>query len=78
MLKIKDNVNLKKLNKFGFKHYKEINYQYERYEYNKLIGDKLNQIVIYSKDREIIFIKRGTDVLFDLITAGLVEKVVEE
>ena len=73
MLKIKDNVDLKELEKFGFK-YDDI---FERYllmnKYYKSVID-----VIVQNNRLIIL---GTlerlDILFDLIKADLVEKVEE-
>ena len=64
MLKIKDSVNLKELEKFGF--------ELETDDFN---GEKLvtEGLTIWYIDREVW----GTnlDLLFDLIKAGLVEKV---
>ena len=74
MLKIKNEVNLKELEKFGFR-YDDI---FERYllmnKYYKSVID-----IIVQKNRLLILgtLERlGT--LFDLIQAGLVEKVKEE
>lgn len=73
MLKIKDNVDLKELEKFGFE--KGNKYDWEDYIYDEDFYIKDRQIVIesewygYSLDRL-------TEILFDLIQAGLVEKVV--
>ena len=76
MLKIKSNVDLKKLEKFGFKNCNNDYY---------IQDDNYNVIIIIEKDNKII-IPRGTDyniiqvretwnVLYDLIKEDLVEKV---
>ena len=80
MLKIKDNVDLKELKKFGFKYYDYTG----RYEY-KYSGYAL--IYINSWNREIYlkyledtleqYIHPLDNIIFDLIQAGLVEKVEE-
>ena len=78
MIKIKDNVDLKELEKFGFEP-----------RYNKITG----KIVRYIKidDRNVVkyvnndynhtpyweVILQSNDLLYDLIQAGLVEKVKE-
>ena len=61
MLKIKDNVDLKELEKFGF--HKEFDY-YEGYD-----------TIVDCYSREIEVYEGGEEKLFDLIQAGLVEKV---
>lgn len=61
MLKIKNNVDLKELEKFGF--HKEFDY-YEGYE-----------IIVDCCSRQIEIYEGGEEKLFDLIQAGLVEKV---
>lgn len=79
MLKIKDNVDLKELEKFGFyyEQYAWVNhkaiYFWRAYGYDYSVS-------IYN-DRTIHLIrpsKQAYCLLFDLIQAGLVEKVVEE
>ena len=76
MLKIKDNVDLKTLERFGFKNCNSDYY---------IQDDNYNVIIIIEKDNKII-IPRGTDyniiqvretwnVLYDLIKEDLVEKV---
>lgn len=77
MLKIKDNVDLKKLEKFGFMYCKSI----ECYEktpkqnfYDELVSyyitkNKEIQVNTYNGDYPL------DDTLYDLIQAGLVEKV---
>lgn len=101
MLKIKDNVNLKELEKFGFKYYEDGDF----YCYEK--ADPLNSLwnvhESWIKTTTIIIIAEnldrnirvhlgvqskgndndcgrdvyGIDIIFDLISAGLVEKVGE-
>lgn len=82
MLKIKDFVDLKELKKFGFKYIKE-NYNIrEHYSLSKKTSRITTELYAWvdCKDR---FIYKGTwtedslyaDILFDLIQAGLVEKV---
>lgn len=80
MLKIKDNVDLKELEKFGFKK--------EEGEYKRTMPHDEDVEMIIFDDREITNWVWGVDrescdneyreLLFDLITAGLVEKVKEE
>lgn len=79
MLKIKDSVDLKELEKFTLK----FNEENGRYEY---IGRNFNgktYIFINSWNRKILFVKgKNYDdiclrILYDLIQAGLVEKVEE-
>ena len=95
MLKIKDSVDLKELEKFGLKntakdtYYKsEPNDDYERFETNIVINPVGNfekneiifEIVDLDNSEEISNIDIGAklDTLYDLIQAGLVEKVEEE
>lgn len=75
MLKIKEDVDLKELEKFGFvkKHtefYRDI---YGVFGYR---GAK--KIIVIDRREIWIYNEEGVDILYDLITAGLVEKVVEE
>lgn len=82
MLKIKNNVELKELEKLGFKYHKEQRNHYEHYalmEKTSRFSTKL-YAVVYCEDR---IIHKGTwtdseeyaTILFDLIQADLVEKV---
>ena len=87
MLKIKDNVDLKELEKFGLElyDYEENGFKYQSY----LLDDECTQIVVLD---EIENIPKGHiynpeeyaisydawDKLYDLIKADLVEKVVEK
>ena len=70
MLRIKPDVDLKELEKFGF-----IFCEYELYH---LSFDEYNYINVYEYSREITFVclndERTKNLLFDLIQAGLVEK----
>lgn len=81
MLKIKDNVDLKELEKYGFEHYPLI-YIKETKRYDDYMGmNTAKKIYIDEKTREISI---GTnlfntdielDTLYDLIKDGIVEKV---
>ena len=72
MLKIKDNVDLKELEKYG---YERKRYFYERYDYEK------QGVIIYEHNRNVSvlcdFDLDTLDTLYDLIKADLVEKVGE-
>ena len=80
MLKIKYSVDLKELEKFGLK----FNEQNGRYEYTERNCDGETYILINSWNNKILFVqgKKYDDIcltiLYDLIQAGLVEKVEEE
>ena len=92
MLKIKDNVDLKELEKFGFKNtrnntwYKsEPNDAYEIFETNIVInpiGQFVKNEIIFeiadldnSEEKNDIDIGARLDTLYDLIRAGMVEKI---
>ena len=71
MLKIKDNVSLKQLEKYGFK---------KKYYYNATVlesEDKKQDILFSLETKKMLFCNFGYDVLYDLIKDGLVEKVEE-
>lgn len=72
MLKIKDNVNLKELEKFGIKQYGQ--------HYNAITKFSIPYLSILNEcGRKIVcYADEDLDVLFDLIQAGLVEKVEEQ
>lgn len=88
MLKIKDNVDLKELEKFGFK--REFDEDILEYtEYKNIIDDieitvDFNRIIyIWGEDSNCIScnqlcIDEGLNSLFDLIKADFVEKVEEK
>ena len=71
MLRIKDNIDLKELKKFGF--------IYCNNELYYLSFDEYNYINVYEYSREITFVclndEKTKNKIFDLIQAGLVEKV---
>ena len=75
MLKIKDNVDLKELEKFGFKYVKNSNYPMlsnQEYYY-----DYAGTMAVYENTKVIILKHTGDetiDTLYDLIQAELVEK----
>ena len=69
MLKIKEDIDLKELEKYGFK---------KKYYYNAICiirEDKKHDIFFDLKTRKLLFINYGYDVLYDLIKDGLVDKV---
>lgn len=70
MLKIRDDVDLKELEKFGFQYGYDCTYIWEnRYDVKCIIIDcNTREIVNYGD-------KNANIVLYDLIQAGLVEKV---
>ena len=74
MLKIKDNIDLKELEKFGFKAYDYVLF----YEYHSKNNYK-DTIMLNMKNKRLLFYQtyngKSYDVLYDLIQAGLVEKV---
>ena len=83
MLKIKDNVELKELEKFGFKYIEDKSSKGDFSYCEKLIG--ANIILGVSEPGRVIYsnititettyiFSDGLDVIFDLIQAGLVEK----
>lgn len=82
MLKIKDNVDLKELEKFGFQYFKFYNcYRKEIYESDcdlVVDADRMIYHENYSTADMNGCAKQLVVELFDLIQAGLVEKVVEE
>jgi hypothetical protein len=78
MLKIKDNVDLKELEKYGFEecywsYYKRINYEY--YEVKIDIEFKKRYIFIQNDYYDCDYACYIPDVIYDLIKDGLVEKV---
>lgn len=84
MLKIKDNVDLEELEKFGFKYNEELNHWYKHCigTFNKFIV--LTENDIDSFRGQIVFYNDSAfnttlylDTLYDLIKADLVEKVGE-
>ena len=72
MLRIKDNVDLKELEKFGFKDYGT----FYRIAWFVCTFEAEDYICVDKETRKISLYRGGyIDVLFDLIQAGLVEKV---
>lgn len=71
MLKIIDNVDLKELEKFGF----EKVFVDNRIDYVKRNNYDYIEIAVEEEKYIFIGIVSGLNILFDLIQAGLVEKV---
>ena len=84
MLKIKDNVDLKELEKYGFKlKYNENDGKPFYYVKRFVDANRKGEITIYVKDREISCYvgdetEKVNDTLYDLIKTDLVEKVDDE
>lgn len=80
MLKIKDNVDLKELEKFGF--YKKDNgeWQYADYDSDEFIGVQENRYIYFETMPRYYgaIVEAVLPKLFDLIQSGIIEKVVEE
>lgn len=76
MLKIKDNVSLKELEKFGMKFHKDYYIEKNSYVFYVKLCIKLS-VNIHTRIIRISSHQKSFDLLFDLIQAGLVEKVVE-
>lgn len=83
MLKIKDNVDLKELEKFGFEYQKNKYQENNKYIYkipvNILMQSLPYKIVlsvnIFTRELKISANWKAYDLLYDLIEKGLVEKV---
>lgn len=79
MLKIKDNVDLKELEKYGFEkrtwgYYQKFNYEY----YNVKIDIESDRVyIIIHNDYNDDYSCYIPDVIYDLIKDGLIEKVDE-
>ena len=87
MLKIKDNVDLKELENFGFKAISFDKNNFYGAVYERFLDDVLAYKIVITAKHKYIQIRDGNfsniagslqDILFDLIQSGLVEKVVEE
>lgn len=80
MLKIKDNVDLKELEKYGFKHFEGKQFNYSFYEYKSeenielsyFIDCDFRNISVSTYDGDEVYLD---NVIYDLIKADLVEKV---
>lgn len=73
-LKIKESVDLKELEKFGFK---------KKYYYNAYVLENENKntkqdIMFDLKNRKLLFCNCAYDVLYELIKTGLIECVEDE
>ena len=78
MLKIKDNIDLKELEKYGFAKWKRANVPNYIYVFDNM-GKSTNKIVVH-KDRTLRIVninKIVINLLYDLIKVDLIEKVVE-
>lgn len=77
MLKIKDNVDLKELEKFGFRKHIDV-YRYELEEVDHLVIPMVLYVYDYERELKITATENSNthklDIIYDLIQAGLVEK----
>ena len=74
MLKIKDNVDLKELEKFGFKYFKNGTYRvYQIDKWGSYLGVELKDRILQIGVQDYTDIE--DNVIYDLIKADLVEKV---
>ena len=80
MLKIKEDVDLKELEKFGFE-FDKYDYYYDFRPYKENDGSYLlirkDTRELYTDYVELEHIGKAVSILYDLIQAGLVEKVEE-
>ena len=82
MLKIKDNVDLKELEKFGFEN-DGYNYYYDFIPYNEDTSNGQYVLVdiktrkIYLDYIDLDYFDKSVELLYDLIKADMVEKVEE-
>lgn len=70
MLKVKDGIKLEELEKYGFKFNSDKGMDYWSYQ-DKYVSYK--EVLIPVWNREIVYLN-GCDILYDLITAGIVVK----
>lgn len=75
MLKIKDNVDLKELEKYGFINEYNVRYNYKENDYTGLHINIEKRIIGFYNAVDIIVEKKILDKLYDLIKDGLVEKI---
>ena len=76
MLKIKDSVDLKELENFGFEEYEEV-YYFRNANKLRIAIDRIDRLLIVyiNTFKPITCILDLQDKVFDLIQAGLIEKV---
>lgn len=76
MLKIKDDINLKELLKYGFKkkYYNDERNLVLEYE---IKDHKYQDIIFDIPTRKLEFCNWGSDIMYDLIQGGIIEKVEE-
>ena len=85
MLRLKENISLKELEKFGFSYVDDRSFEGDFSHCDKLIGNNVElsisaqgrSIYAYTNTEEnnTYIFSDGLDVLFDLIQEGLIEKV---
>ena len=77
MLKIKDNIDLKELEKYGFEKYINFRYYFECEEVTVEVDIESRELYLFSTGAEEVQTMSIPNVVYDLIKDGLVEKEVE-
>lgn len=75
MLKIKDNIDLKELKKYGFKEYNLVDKKHFEINYQNMNNIKVNQDTRLIHYNQMSVDNYIPNVIYDLIKDGLVEKV---
>lgn len=79
MLKIKDNVDLKELEKFGFIFHKKLGSWFKIVgAYGEAMTINSKRMIVYNHYLETLRFNLWNDTIYDLIKADMVEKVVED
>ena len=74
MLKVKDNVNLKELEKYGFKYFENGDYKvYEKDEWNSYLGVEIKNRLLQIGCRDYTDIEEN--IIYDMIKDNILEKV---
>ena len=77
MLKVKDSVDLKELEKYGLKKYINFRYYLECEDVTVEVDIESRELYLYSTDAEEVQSMSIPSVVYDLIKDGLVEKIDE-
>lgn len=79
MLKIKDNVDLKELKKFGFIFHKKLGVWFKIVGgYGEVMSINSKRMIIYNDYLETLIFDLWNNTIYDLIKADMVEKVVDD
>lgn len=79
MLKIKDNICLEELEKFGFIFHKKLGVWFKIVGgYGEAMTINSKRMIVYNHYLETLRFDLWNDTIYDLITSGMVEKVVKD